>query len=113
MPMHWRRITDSGAFILAVGVAAWMRYGLDLAWWTSLLVGAIVFIITPFLVSRVWAKRVLRRMERAALKIEQEGIQAFLEPEDIQELLKKGVSKEDIQKLLEKNVGKGLDTNRR
>jgi hypothetical protein len=36
MPMRWRRIIDSIAFIFAVGVAAWVKYGLDGSWYAAI-----------------------------------------------------------------------------
>jgi hypothetical protein len=64
MPMHWRRILDSGVFLLALGVAAWIKYGLDSAWWVAIGVGLLVFAITPFVASRLLAKHLIKRMER-------------------------------------------------
>src|SRR5437667_10572027 len=66
MPMHWRRLLDSVSFLLGLGVAAWMKYGLDSAWWAAIGVGLLVFIITPFIVSRALAKHLIRRMEQVA-----------------------------------------------
>jgi hypothetical protein len=51
---------------VALGVAAWMKFSLDSAWWAAVGVGLLVFVVTPFIVSRVWAKYLLKRMERAA-----------------------------------------------
>jgi hypothetical protein len=69
MPMHWRRILDGTAFLLAVGTVFWMRYGGRSAWWAAIVVGLLVFAFVPFIASRLLAKHLIRRMERAAAEI--------------------------------------------
>ena len=69
MPMLWRRIIDTAAFVLAVAIALCIRYGLEWSWYTAVGVAVIVFILTPFIVSRMWAKRIVRRMERVAKEL--------------------------------------------
>jgi Flp pilus assembly protein TadB len=56
MPMHWRRVVDISAFLIAIGVAVWVRYVLDSAWWVAIAVGLLVFVVTPFIM--------IKRMER-------------------------------------------------
>jgi hypothetical protein len=55
---HWgaRRIIDSAAFMLAVAVAAYARYGFDASWYAAVSLAAIVYLLPPFILSRVWAK---------------------------------------------------------
>jgi hypothetical protein len=36
IPIRWRRIIDSIAFIFAVGVAVWVKYGLDGSWYAAI-----------------------------------------------------------------------------
>jgi hypothetical protein len=62
--MSWRRVIDSTAFLLAVGVAVWIRYGLESSWNLAIGCAVIVFVLTPFIVSRVLGTYILRRMER-------------------------------------------------
>jgi hypothetical protein len=62
MPTHWRRVVGSAAFLMGLGVAVLMRYGLDSAWWAAIGVGLLVFAITPFIVT----KHLIRRMERGS-----------------------------------------------
>jgi hypothetical protein len=69
MAMGRRRIIDSSAFILAVVVAAYAKYGFGTNWYLAVGLAALVFILTPFVVSRVWAIYHIRRMERAAERI--------------------------------------------
>jgi len=56
MPMHWRRVVDISAFLIAIGVAVWVRYLLGSAWWVAIAVGLLVFVVTPFIM--------VKRMER-------------------------------------------------
>ncbi len=56
MPTRWRRIIDSAAFMLAVAVAAYARYGFDASWYAAVSLAAIVYLLPPFILSRVWAK---------------------------------------------------------
>jgi hypothetical protein len=65
MPMHWRRVVDGAAFLIALAVVAWMRYGLDSTWWAAIAVGLLVFAITPFIGSRALAKH-MERIGRTA-----------------------------------------------
>ena len=65
MPMHWRGVVDGAAFLIALAVVAWMRYGLDSTWWAAIAVGLLVFAITPFIASRALAKH-LERTGRTA-----------------------------------------------
>jgi Na+/H+ antiporter NhaD/arsenite permease-like protein len=67
--MRWRRMIDSVAFIFAVGVAVWIRYGLDRDWYSVIGWAALVLFITPFVVSRVLGTYILRRTERQAMEI--------------------------------------------
>ena len=60
MPMHWRGVVDGAAFLIALAVVAWMRYGLDSTWWAAIAVGLLVFAITPFIASRALAKHLER-----------------------------------------------------
>jgi hypothetical protein len=60
MPMHWRRVVDSAAFLIGLGVAAWMWYGLDSTWWAAIGVGLLVFAITSFIALRALAKHMER-----------------------------------------------------
>jgi uncharacterized membrane protein len=69
MPMRWRRIIDSIAFIFAVGVAAWVKYGLDSSWYAAIGWAALVFFLTPFIITRVWGIYKLRYMERHATEL--------------------------------------------
>jgi uncharacterized membrane protein YhfC len=69
MPMRWRRIIDTTAFIFAVGVAAWVKYGLDGSWYAAIGWAALVFFLTPFILSRVLGTYILRRMERQASEL--------------------------------------------
>jgi hypothetical protein len=62
--MRWRRIIDSTAFALAVGVAAWTRYGLETSWYAALGCALLVFLLVPFVVSRMLARYLFRRLER-------------------------------------------------
>ena len=64
MPMRWRRIIDSTAFALAVSVAAWTRYGLETSWYAALGWALLVFMLVPFVVSRMLARYLFRRLER-------------------------------------------------
>jgi hypothetical protein len=64
--MSWRRVIDSTlTFLLAVGVSVWIRYGLESSWYLAIGCAVIVFVLTPFIVSRVLGTYILRRMERA------------------------------------------------
>jgi hypothetical protein len=65
MPMHWRRVVDSAAFFIALGVAVWMRYWLDSTWFAAIAVGLLVFAVTPFIALRALAKH-LERAGRTA-----------------------------------------------
>jgi hypothetical protein len=56
MPIRWRRIIDSVAFILAVAVAGYARYGFDASWYAAGGLAVIVYLLPPFIISRVWAK---------------------------------------------------------
>jgi hypothetical protein len=58
------RIIDSFSFIVALGVGAYIRYGIDGSWFTAIGFGVVIFILMPFIVSRVWGKYLTRRMER-------------------------------------------------
>jgi len=70
MPMRWRRIIlDGVAFLLAVGTAAWMRYGAESAWWVAIIVGLIVFALVPSIGSRLLARYLIKRVERAMSEI--------------------------------------------
>jgi len=70
MPMRWRWILDSTVFVVAVGVAAGARYGLETSWSAAVGWAALVFLLIPFVVSRLWARYLLRRMGRAAVAIQ-------------------------------------------
>lgn len=62
--MYLRRIIDSFSFTLALGVGAYVRYGIDGSWFAAIGVGVVIFIVMPFIISRVWATYLIRRMER-------------------------------------------------
>ena len=64
MLMRWRRIIDSTAFALAIGVAAWTRYGLETSWYAALGWAVLVFLLVPFVVSRMLVRYIFRRLER-------------------------------------------------
>ena len=64
MPMFWRRVIDTSAFLLSVLVAVWMRYGHNYGWLAAIGCALIVFMVTPFAVSRLLGVIILRRMER-------------------------------------------------
>lgn len=64
MPMYLRRIIDSFSFVVALGVGAYIRYGIDGGWLAAIGIGIISFIVMPFIISRVWATYLIRRMER-------------------------------------------------
>jgi hypothetical protein len=55
MPMRWRRIVDTAAFVLAVTLAIYVKYGLEGSWYAAIALAVIVYIPTPFILSRVWA----------------------------------------------------------
>jgi hypothetical protein len=59
MPMNL-----SISFIVALGVGACIRYGIDGNWFTVIGVGVVIFILTLFIVRRVRANYHLRRVER-------------------------------------------------
>jgi hypothetical protein len=54
MAMTWRRIINTIGFIFAMGVAVYIKYGLDGSWYLAIGCAAIVFIATPFIISHVW-----------------------------------------------------------
>jgi hypothetical protein len=64
--MCWRRIVDSIAFIFAVGVAACIKYGLDSSWYAAIGWAALAFILTPYIITRVWGIYKLHYTERHA-----------------------------------------------
>jgi hypothetical protein len=64
MPMYLRRIIDSLSFIIAVGVGTFIRYGIEGSWLAAIGIGIVIFLVAPFLVSRLWAKYLIARMER-------------------------------------------------
>jgi hypothetical protein len=70
MPMHWRRMIDGSAFILAVAVGAYLRYGLEASWYAAIGVAVLIFIATPFVLSRVLAIYLIRRMERVTRRMD-------------------------------------------
>ena len=72
----WR--SDSGklldamvgsALVSAVSVAVAVKYGLDGSWYAAVGWAALALIVTPFLVSHVWARHKFRPMERGAFEI--------------------------------------------
>jgi hypothetical protein len=69
MPMSWRRVIDSSAFVLAVCVAVWMLND-GSSWYVAVGCALVVFILTPFIVSRLLGTFILRRMERQAAELE-------------------------------------------
>jgi hypothetical protein len=73
MPIRWRRIIDSVAFILAVAVAGYARYGFDASWYAAGGLAVIVYLLPPFVVSRLWANYLIRRMERAARQMHRDN----------------------------------------
>jgi len=72
MPMRWRRITESGALIIGVLIASWMRYGLDASWWIAVACGVLAFGLTPFIVSIVLTTYKARSAERADAQPDEE-----------------------------------------
>jgi hypothetical protein len=42
--------------MLSVAVAAYARYGFDASWYAAVSLAAIVYLLPPFILSRVWAK---------------------------------------------------------
>lgn len=75
MPMHWRRILDTTAFIVGVCVCVWAKYALGINWYQAIGIGLATFLLIPFIVSRVLAKIIIHRMERAIVKLEQQSRQ--------------------------------------
>ena len=63
MPMNL-----SISFIVALGVGACIRYGIDSSWFTAIGVGVVIFILTPFIVSGVRAKYLFSRIEREVVE---------------------------------------------
>jgi hypothetical protein len=63
MPMNL-----SISFIVALGVGACIRYGIDSSWFTAIGVGIVIFILTPFIVSGVRAKYLFSRIEREVVE---------------------------------------------
>jgi hypothetical protein len=61
MPMNL-----SISFIVALGVGACTRYGIDGNWFTAIGAGVAIFILTLFIVRRVRERYHWRRMEREA-----------------------------------------------
>jgi hypothetical protein len=59
MPMNL-----SISFIVALGVGACIRYGIDGNWFTTIGVGVVIFILTLFIVRRVRERYHWRRVER-------------------------------------------------
>jgi hypothetical protein len=51
-------------------VAAYMKYGLETSWYAAIGIAALIFIIMPFILSRIAAIYLIRRMERVAKQIE-------------------------------------------
>jgi hypothetical protein len=56
MPMRWRWILDSTVFVVAVGVAAGARYGLGTSWSAAVGWAVLVFLLIPFVGSRLLAR---------------------------------------------------------
>jgi uncharacterized membrane protein len=63
MPMNL-----SISFIVALGVGACIRYGIESSWFIAIGVGAVIFILTLFIVRRVREKYHLRRVEREVVE---------------------------------------------
>ena len=63
MPMNL-----SISFIVALVVGACIRYGIDSSWFTAIGVGVVIFILTPFVVSGVRARYLIRRIEREVVE---------------------------------------------
>jgi hypothetical protein len=61
---------DGFAFILALAVGAYLRYGLEASWYAAIGMAALLFIATPFALSRMLAIYLIRRMERATRRID-------------------------------------------
>jgi hypothetical protein len=69
MPTRWRATFYGAAFLLAVGTAAWMRYGAESSWWVAIVVGLLVFALVVFIGPRLLARHLTKRMERAMSEI--------------------------------------------
>lgn len=62
--MYMRRIIDTSSFVLAVLIGAYIQYGMEWSWIAAIGFGVLIFLATPFIVSRLWAKHLIARMER-------------------------------------------------
>jgi hypothetical protein len=64
--MYLRRIIDTSSFVLALLVGAYLHFALEFGWIGTAIVAVLIFLATPFIVSRFLAKRLIARMEREA-----------------------------------------------
>ena len=72
MPTLWRGIFYGAAFLLAVGAAAWMRYGAESAWWVAIVVGLLVFAVVIFIGPRLLARQLIKNRQRAKSTVNDE-----------------------------------------
>jgi Kef-type K+ transport system membrane component KefB len=73
MPTRWRGIFYGTVFLLAVGTAAWTRYGAESAWWVGVVVGFLVFALVCFIGPRLLARHLTKRVDRAMSEITSAG----------------------------------------
>jgi len=71
MPMHWRRFIDVLSFLIGLTLTLCLRFGLDWGWLGAIAIGVVVFVALPFVLSRLVAIFIIRRMERGRRRMSQ------------------------------------------
>ena len=62
--MRWNGIVRIASIPATIGVVAWLKYGLAMAWNVSVLIGSLFYITTAILIGIVWAMKDRRNVNR-------------------------------------------------
>jgi hypothetical protein len=61
-----RAIVDGFSLVVAASLGLWVKYELEATWYAAIGVAALAFVMLPFIITRLWALYLMRRIERTA-----------------------------------------------